>query len=404
MAALFANMPRHTLGDYRMRMKLIVTVALIGCVLTVGWYVAAQDASDDLPTFVAGQVLTAAELNAIVEAVRNNTAAIDPTPQTLSVNCDAGDTLGEALTQIKAGDTINVTGTCTETVTITTDQLTLVGQEGATLDGGGAALLPVVMVDGARGTTFRGFTVQNADVGIAVINGAVVTLEGTQVQDNATSGLAAVANGVLLMFNVSVQNNGIGVTLSSGGVGRFAGVSVVRDNTRQGILVANGTINFLLGAPQRELRVLNNGAHGLKFIAGRGSFFGGTLVADGNTADGVLLQHSSAVVKGSEGFPVVGTVSTSGNGGNGILVESGSDFSVDINLTTLTDQNNSLAGLRLDDGSASIGAADFTGNTTFDVQLTFQSKLTLTGGNTVGSFDIDATSVCRDLSGQGLCP
>ena len=49
------------------------------------------------------------------------------------VKCDKGQTLTEALKKAKPGDTLQVTGTCHERVTITTDRLTL--------DGGGNAVL-----------------------------------------------------------------------------------------------------------------------------------------------------------------------------------------------------------------------------------------------------------------------
>jgi nitrous oxidase accessory protein NosD len=56
------------------------------------------------------------------------------------VQCDKGQTLQAALQKAKPGDTLKVTGTCQERVTITTDRLTLDGGGSAVLDGsaGGA--------------------------------------------------------------------------------------------------------------------------------------------------------------------------------------------------------------------------------------------------------------------------
>ena len=53
------------------------------------------------------------------------------------VDCTAGETITTALTDAVPGDTIRVTGTCRERITITTDRLTLDGQDGTILDGGG---------------------------------------------------------------------------------------------------------------------------------------------------------------------------------------------------------------------------------------------------------------------------
>ncbi len=55
---------------------------------------------------------------------------------TLNVDCTKDETLTKAVARAKPDDTVQVTGTCKETVTITTDRLTLDGQGSAILDGG----------------------------------------------------------------------------------------------------------------------------------------------------------------------------------------------------------------------------------------------------------------------------
>ena len=80
------------------------------------------------------------------------------------VNCDRGKNLAEVLAKANPGDTIRVTGTCFERVSIQTDRITLDGQGAATLDGGGGPASEfdgVVIIDGASGITIQGFTVQN---------------------------------------------------------------------------------------------------------------------------------------------------------------------------------------------------------------------------------------------------
>jgi hypothetical protein len=72
------------------------------------------------------------------------------------VKCNEGQTLTEALQKAKPGDTLQVTGTCHERVTITTDRLTLDGGGGSPTEFEG-----VVTIDGARGVTLTGFTIQN---------------------------------------------------------------------------------------------------------------------------------------------------------------------------------------------------------------------------------------------------
>ncbi len=174
---------------------------------------------------------------------------------------------------------------------------------------------------------------------------------------------------------------------------------------RQGILVSSSLINFILQGDQNELNVLANGAQGIKFLSSRGSFYGGTVNSNGNMMDGILLQHNSAVVKGTEGFPFsAGVINTNMNGANGIQVTSGSDIASDPELTVLTSENNTLSGLRLDDGRATLGGSALSGNGMADVEMVFQSKLTLEGNNSVENFVIEAGSICRDLSEPALCP
>ena len=55
---------------------------------------------------------------------------------TLNGYCTKGETLTKAVALAKPDVTFQVTGTCKETVTITTDRLTLDGQGSAILDGG----------------------------------------------------------------------------------------------------------------------------------------------------------------------------------------------------------------------------------------------------------------------------
>ena len=58
-----------------------------------------------------------------------------------NVDCTKGETITTALTAAVPGDTIRVTGTCRERITITTDRLTLDGQGSTILEGGGGTRL-----------------------------------------------------------------------------------------------------------------------------------------------------------------------------------------------------------------------------------------------------------------------
>jgi len=117
-----------------MRKPVIIAVIALGLAVSAGGYVAAQSTSGDgLPTFAPGDTLRAADINAIVDGVRSNLAAMNRSGgATITVDCDTGGAtaLADAIQAAVPGSTINVTGTCNEAVTITKDGLTLDGQEG----------------------------------------------------------------------------------------------------------------------------------------------------------------------------------------------------------------------------------------------------------------------------------
>src|SRR5262245_9234140 len=72
------------------------------------------------------------------------------------VHCEKGQSLAKALETARPGDTLLLSGTCLERVTITTDRITLDGQSSAIIDGGGggpAEFSGVVTIKGASGVT-----------------------------------------------------------------------------------------------------------------------------------------------------------------------------------------------------------------------------------------------------------
>ena len=83
------------------------------------------------------------------------------TPDLIKVDCDKGKTIKDALKHADPGDTIRVTGICTERVVIKTSRITLDGQGTAVLDGAGRRPTGfgdggVLVIDGAHGVRSRG--------------------------------------------------------------------------------------------------------------------------------------------------------------------------------------------------------------------------------------------------------
>src|SRR5882724_3325861 len=174
------------------------------------------------------------------------------------VNCNKGQTLPDALKKAKPGDTLQVTGTCHERVTITTDRLTLDGDGSGVLDGGGGSPTEfegVVTIDGAHGVTLTGFTIQNGPgAGILGQRAAAFTVLDTTVQDNNGTGIVVGDGSTADLTNTTMRRNATGRDVFTGanailGPGAFAngasileirGADVQVNNNLVGIVVLPG--------------------------------------------------------------------------------------------------------------------------------------------------------------------
>lgn len=258
------------------------------------------------------------------------------------VNCNRRDeTITEALTRAKPGDTIRVRGTCKETVVITTDRLTLEGRGNAVLDGQGVdvgSLFALLTVDGAQGVVFTGqFTVQNSvGIGMLVHSNAQAVFRGNVViQDNASHGL--------LVFN--------------GGSARFAEGSVeVTDNGGDGVVVANGA-NAIVDLTAGAFTITSDrNAHGFHLSNG-GSFqvLGGTLNAAENRVHGIRVAYGANLFMTA--LAPDPTVTITDNTTAGVSVQAGF---IDLRMAKITDNGPMDAGLDVDLGFGT--RAHLTGN------------------------------------------
>ncbi len=301
--------------------------------------------------------------------------------ETLTVDCTKGETLAKAVARAKPGDTIRVTGTCKENVTITTDRLTLDGQGSAILDGGSVGKESTVMVSedflplfegvltiaGARGVIIKGFTIQHGADGITCKGGAMCSVRNTTMQDNADEGIQVSQNAMAEIINCTVRRNsewGIVVVDSSSVV--FDGTIITNNNGRSGIGI---------------------------FGASSASLFGEvTIQAHNNALHGIEINGASNM------FTVRGTISVGKNGRDGISVGSNSNL-FDFGATFLA-KANGRAGLRVDDSAGvTLSKSIITDNGT-DVALSFGARATLKG-NTIGTITCDKSSMIR---GDVACP
>jgi hypothetical protein len=347
------------------------------------------------------------------------------------VECNKGQTLTEALKQAKPGDMLQVTGTCQERVTITTDRLTLDGGGSAVLDGGGGSPTEfdgVVTIDGAHGVTLTGFTIQNGPgEGIPGVHGAAFAVHNTTVQHNA-AGVAVGDNSLAELTGCTVQDNGsdgLNVFTSSSVI--LKGIIAAHHNAGNGITINGQSMMEIRGA---QVQVNDNGAFGLVVAGSQVAFFGfaasqgSTLTANGNGQSGIVVATGSLEV----GFPHTSTIHAANNGVNGIFLPiAGSlvspfgtgQFVINNNPTGmnlghgsgaiivggLSVHNNSDVGI-LADGAGVLTLTSTPMNTSVvedngtDVDLRFGTRATF-DGVAIGTITCDATVLSRPST---VCP
>lgn len=348
---------------------------------------------------------------------------------TRHVNCDVpGQTITKALKTAQPGDTIHVQGTCEETVTITTDRVTLDGGGRAILQGPGGGqpgevshgLLNIV---GVQGVEIRGFTVQNSAAdGINGRQGAAFTVHDVRVLRSANDGVEATETSTVRFLGIcEVRGNGeYGLAITRGSSALFSAERVTTaENARAGIFViGTSTVAFDTGTvytTQNSRGIVALGHSSLTL--GRNM---PTILAEHNTFDGILVADTSdlrldggmitAARNGRTGLSFGGTGGL-GNIAGVILSEyntEGARAEDDSRIAQLiagrmTIRNNTT-GIIVENGSdirLTTGATAITDNGT-DIVLRFGSRGTF-NGNTIGTITCDATSLVRGDEGV-TCP
>lgn len=348
-----------------------------------------------------------------------------------NVDCNKGQRIGQALTKADPGDTIRVTGTCREQVTITTDRLTLDGQGTAILDGGGGAsgddLSGLLTIDGAREVVVTGFTIQNGPGnGILALHAATFAVKTTTVQDNAFAGIRVTDQSTAELTNFTTQRNQNGIRvlnaslvilreniLISGSQGdgadvfgqsiiEFRGAHVEARNNMFGLAAISGQFvnNGFTASQGSSITASNNSFAGIGLGTGSFQIFGGTAVtAENNGSFGLFCPAGGSLV---DPFGQ-GTFVFRGNSTAGMFFSVG--CSALVTPAMLTVKNNGV-GLLADAADTLTftlnppNGSAITDNGT-DVVLTFGTRSTIQG-ITVGKVSCpDKTVLSR---GTAVCP
>jgi hypothetical protein len=366
------------------------------------------------------------------------------------VNCDYGEKLAKALEEVKPGETIQVSGTCQEAVTIITDRITLDGSGSAIIDGGGAE---VVTADGVRGVTLTGLTVRQGLNGVVAKGGATLKLTSVTTQNNLVSGIRVDGHSSVELRDCTTQDNGVnGLEVDRASEVKITGTFLSQRNGVFGIsllntssivfanataTITNNTLGVAIGLnsggsiADAATTVTTNDNHTTGFTVVSGSsllVFEGAIVAQNNHLNHGVSANSKSSIDLDRG----GSITATHNGLDGVQLEDsllnmfnmpelrGStvvatdnkrhglstfvggkiDLSVDSQITS---QRNGQAGLFADNGgSVRVSRSTLTNNGTTDVALSFGTRAEFTQ-NTIGRITCDATVLIRGDAGT-VCP
>ncbi|MEO1204064.1 MAG: right-handed parallel beta-helix repeat-containing protein [Pseudomonadota bacterium] len=292
--------------------------------------------------------------------------------RTFHVNCDKGRRLSHVLKRTQPGDTIRLRGTCRERVRIETHELTIVGIDGPTIDGSGTkadakhpGLLTVV---GSHGLRIENLRVQNGPAnGIAVQPGSQVILSGISARRNAGTGFTF-DNAQAGIENIDSAKNGFG------GIDAFTNSTIIAsgriaaiDNAGPGIEMNAASVLELRGA---AVTASNNGGDGVLLVSGSlltvlsfEQSQGSSVTADGNGGNGMTVATSSVNVVGSQFFGSAANRFTLTNNMNGIFVPSGA-INNPFGTARFIASNNVDSGITVIDGGSilAVGGLELTAN------------------------------------------
>jgi len=291
---------------------------------------------------------------ALTSLLLTSTMATSAGAATVSVDCNAGGKIQTAMNTAVSGDTILVSGTCTENVTIRDElaRITIDGQSVATISAPGPAAAAFTVL--GRNITIKGFTVVGGRQGFNVLRGGSALIDTNTIQDSASQGILVHQNGHARIVNNTIQfnaNSGITVQESSNArigfldlAGPVAG-NIIQRNGVAGVIIQRGGVASLTGNAISE----NGGPGVLVSGSSHGDLAGNRI--DRNVSDGVLVSQNSDVQLGGE--PSIldpANETTSLNGGFGLQCSLNS--SADGSLGTLS----GVQGVRRFDSSCSNGA------------------------------------------------
>ena len=245
---------------------------------------------------------------------------------TLTVDCDAGNTIASVYATIKPGDTVLVSGLCKEQVNIPPEvtRVTFDGQKKTTIQHpGGQQASPHAFYNRGKEITIKNFTVTGGQDGIHLSGPASAVIDGNLVTKNSGRGIHIDKGSIARILNTTVeQSGGIGIDVT-GASYAYIGVFIPRVPA-----LAPNTIR-------------NNGGPGINIERTSGAWIVGNTIS-GNKDSGITVHRNA------QADVIANTINS--NGGDAITVTYNSGVNFDSEPRkdgpNKTSQNNAGAGIK----------------------------------------------------------
>ena len=245
---------------------------------------------------------------------------------TRSIDCDAGDSIGKALSAVQPGDTVLVNGTCNENLIVQQEvsSVTLDGQGRATINGGGDKTHTVI-VRGKR-IVIKGFTVTGGRDGIHLAGGSA-DIADTVIRNVGLNGVFVDHNGFMRLLDSRIEGNrGAGIVLNENSVARIGFIigrgksspNTITGNALDGIVVQRSSTAWIAG-----VTIAGNKGNGITVDRNSQATLGGNTL-DGNGGDAIFVNRMSGVTLGNMDVRSDGPNTTrQKNGGMGLRCSMG---------------------------------------------------------------------------------
>jgi parallel beta-helix repeat protein len=237
----------------------------------------------------------------------------------VSIGATTYPTINAAVSAAVFGDTINVSGTCTEIVYI------LANKSNITLNGGGTATIicqsPIpsevcattgnVLILG-KTITIRGFNITGGLAAIQIVQGASATINGNNIYGTQRNGMLVGMGSYATILNNTIHNTGLNPNYTD-----TTGIEIV-DSASAWIGVSS-PINTVASP-----NVIQNNHNGIRLARSASARIVGNTISN-NTDDGIQVLEAAAAD--------IADNLIDGNGKNGIFVSQGSGVNLANDVT-----------------------------------------------------------------------